>query len=373
MSVQIEKVTPAAKYHQIGERLKENILDGKYKAGEKLPTYRELAKLFDTTMVTISNSVKMLETQGYINRIPGSGIFVQRPESRKRPTVKLKKAGLLMAVKADLYQNMADALINVLEEFDYEVVPLGIKINDYKASVEDKEKFIRKYVERAFDSLIISGERHFPYKFLYKYKEHFKQINFVAHYESALDFPDANIITVDYEKAGYLGGQHLLKQKQNRIAFLTYEELTPELKEQLGSRQNNADVNVLNGLKKSLIEAGIEPEIRVFRHSLEAEKQQDAEKEIKRFMRKGPCGIMTMGDNRALIAYHAANELGMKFGAQCSIVGMFNTPWTEILKPSLTSISINEREIGRLAGQIAIKEDKGKRIKVEPELIIRET
>ena len=373
MSVQIEKVIPAAKYHQIGERLKGNILDGKYSAGEKLPTYRELAKHFDTTMVTISNAVKMLEAQGYINRVPGSGMFVQEPESRKRSSVKFKKTGLLMAVKADLYQNMADALINILEEFDYEAVPLGIKINDYKTSVEDKEKLIRKYVERAFDSLIISGERHFPSKLLYKYKSYFKQINFITHYESVLDFPGANIITADYEKVGYLGGKYLMEQNKKRIAFLTYAKLSPALNKRLGSREFTADSDVLNGMKRAMREIGVEPDVHVVSHFPIGPEQKIAEMEIKDFMKQGDCGIMTMGDNRALTAYHAAHELGLQFGEHCSIIGMFNTPWTEILKPSLTSISINEREIGCLAGKAVIEGWKGKKIKVEPELIVRET
>ena len=372
MLKQINKAVPLPKYYQIGESIKENITDGKYKVGEKLPTCRALSEYFDTTLVTVSNAVKLLESEGYIYKVQGKGMFVMEPKAAKQNNLKFKKTGLLMPIRTDLYQNIADVLIHTLEEFDYEAIPLGTKINDYKSSIESKEKYIKKYAARKFDSLIINGERHFPYKLLHKYKEHFKQLNFITHCESALDFPEANIITADYKKVGYLGGKYLMEQNKKRIAFVSYENLSPELIKSLGSRQSYSDTEVINGIKKAMREAGVEPEIHIIRYNLNA-TQATIEAEVKDFMSHGSCGIMTMGDNRALFAYHAAHELGLQFGKDCSIVGLFNTPWTKILKPSLTSISINERKIGRLAAKAVIEEWKGKKIKVEPELIIRET
>ncbi len=372
MLKQIDNAIPLPKYYQIGESIKENIIGGRYKVGEKLPTCRALSKYFDTTLVTVSNAVKLLESEGYIYKVQGKGMFVIEPEADKNIDVKFKKTGLLMPIKTDLYQNIADVLIHTLEEFDYEAVPLGTRINDYKSSIESKEKYIKKYAARGFDSLIINGERHFPYKLLHKYKKYFKQLNFIAHCESALDFPEANIITADYAKVGYLGGKYLMGQNKKRIAFVSYESLTPELIKSLGTRQPCSDAEVIDGIKKAMREAGIKPNIHIIRYNLHT-AQATVEAEIKDFMSRGSCGIMTMGDNRALFAYHAAHELGLEFGEHCSIVGLFNTPWTKILKPSLTSISINEREIGRLAAKAVIEGWKGKKIKVEPELIVRET
>ncbi len=332
-----------------------------------------LAKYFDTTVVTVSKAVNLLESQGYINKTQGSGIFVKESKPSKETDVKFKKAGLLMPLKADLYQNIADVLIHTLEEFDYDAIPLGVKINDYKSSIESKEIYIKKYIKRGFDFLIINGDQHFAYKLLHKYKNYFKQLNFIAHYESALDFPEANIITADYEKVGYLGGKYLIKRGKKRIAFITYQGLPSEQRKRLGARQFTSDSDVLNGIKRAMRETGIETDVHIVSHSLAATEQQATETEIKDFMKQGDCGIMTMGDNRALMAYHAANKLGLEFGKHCSLVGLFNTHWTEILKPGLTSVSINEREIGRLVAKAVIEEWKGKRIKVEPELIIRET
>jgi GntR family transcriptional regulator, arabinose operon transcriptional repressor len=373
MLKQIDKAVPLPKYYQIGESIKENITGGKYKVGEKLPTCRALSEYFNTTLVTVSNAVKLLESEGYIYKVQGKGMFVKEPQVSKQNDAIFKKVGLLMPTKTDLYQNIADVLIHSLEEFDYEAIPLGTRVNDYKSSIESKEKYVKKYAARGFDSLIINGERHFPYKLLHKYKKYFKQLNFVAHCESALDFPDANIITTDYEQVGYLGGKYLMQQNKKRIAFVSYEKLSPELRKNLGTRQFSSDTEVIKGIKKAMREANVEADIHIIRYNLQKNFQEKVKAEIKDFMEQGDCGIMTMGDNRALMAYHAANDLGLQFGKHCSIVGLFNTPWTEILRPSLTSVSINEREIGRLTAKAVIENWKNKKIKVEPELIVRET
>jgi DNA-binding LacI/PurR family transcriptional regulator len=373
MLKQINQSVPLPKYYQIGESIKERISNGEYKVGEKLPTCRALSEYFNTTLVTVSNAVKLLESEGYIYKVQGKGMFVQQPETDRNTDIDFKKAGLLMPVKTDLYQNIAEVLIHTLEEFDYEAIPLGTRVNDYKSSIESKEKLLKRYAERGFDSLIINGERHFPYKLLHKYKDQFKQINFISHYESAIDFPDANVITTDYEKAGYLGGRHLLEQNKKRIAFITYEVLSSEQEKRFGTRHLPSDTEVLAGLKRAMRKAGIEPEIQIISTNLKPYSQEQTENEIKEFLKPGSCGIMTMGDNRALFAYHAATELDLEFGKDCSIVGLYNTPWTDILKPGLTSVSINEREIGRLTAKAVIEGWKGKKVKVEPELIRRET
>lgn len=373
MLKQINTAIPLPKYYQISESIKANITGNKYKVGEKLPTCRALSEYFDTTLVTVSNAIKLLESEGYIHTIQGKGMFVKAPADVKKADIKFKKVGLLMPIKTDLYQNIADVLIHTLEEFDYEAVPLGTKIVTCKFPLEFKEEYIKKYATRGFDSLVINGDRYFPYKLLHKYKEQFAQLNFIAHHESALDFPEANIITADYEKVGYLGGKHLLKQDKKRILFVSYASLSPELARSLGTRQCCSDEEVLTGIKTAIREAGLKPDIHIIRYNLKSPEVTTVEAQIKDFMSHGSCGIMAMGDSRALFAYHAARKLSLPFGEHCSIVGLFNTPWTQIFSPSLTSISINEREIGRLTAKAIYEGWKGRKIKVAPELIVRET
>lgn len=58
------------------QKLKVSILSGEYPVGEKLPTLRELAELFDVSRSVINAAVVDLSTNGYINIVPTKWIEV---------------------------------------------------------------------------------------------------------------------------------------------------------------------------------------------------------------------------------------------------------------------------------------------------------
>ena len=63
-------------YLQIVNQIKEEILSGKIKENEMLPSMRALAKELGISFITTKRSYEELEKQGLINTIPGKGCFV---------------------------------------------------------------------------------------------------------------------------------------------------------------------------------------------------------------------------------------------------------------------------------------------------------
>lgn len=63
-------------YIQIHNQLRENIEDGKWKVGEKIPAERELAADFDVSRMTLRQSIQALVDEGILERRVGSGTFV---------------------------------------------------------------------------------------------------------------------------------------------------------------------------------------------------------------------------------------------------------------------------------------------------------
>jgi GntR family transcriptional regulator, arabinose operon transcriptional repressor len=377
---QIDTAVPLPKYYQIGESIKEKIFSGAYSEGEKLPTVRKLAEYFDTTLVTVSNAMRLLNDGGYIDKIHGKGMFIKNPSigAVEKIDAKFKRIGLLMPVKNDLYQNIADVLIHTLEDFDYFSVPLGTRLMNQQPTLtlDEKEVYLKKYIENGFDAMIINGERHFPYKLLHRYKDKIKQLNFITQSESALDFPQANLIAVDFEQVGYLAGKYLIEQGKTRLAMITYEQLTKAEERVFGTRHLCSDNEVITGINRALQEAGLIPEEQltvIYNHGNKPMEDEHINSELRAFMEQGKCGIMAMGDFRALHAYETAKTMNLELGKDCSIVGLYNTHWSTILKPELTSISVNEREIGKLMAKCVIEKWQGKTVKVAPTLIVRET
>lgn len=63
-------------YRRVFETLRLDIVEGLWKAGERLPASRELAKRLAVSRNTVNTAYDMLQAEGYIVAKPGSGYFV---------------------------------------------------------------------------------------------------------------------------------------------------------------------------------------------------------------------------------------------------------------------------------------------------------
>ena len=63
-------------YTQIGDGIRDQILTGVLRQGDKLPSVRELATELTINPNTIQRSYRELEIQGWIATVPGKGCFV---------------------------------------------------------------------------------------------------------------------------------------------------------------------------------------------------------------------------------------------------------------------------------------------------------
>lgn len=64
-------------YQFIAQQIKVQITSNIYAQDEKLPSVRDLATLYHANTKTIQRAIKLLESEGFIYTIPGSGTFVK--------------------------------------------------------------------------------------------------------------------------------------------------------------------------------------------------------------------------------------------------------------------------------------------------------
>ncbi len=64
-------------YESISQQLRNQINSGSYSAGQRLPSVRRLSRLFGVSINTIVQCFRQLESDGYIESRPRSGIFVR--------------------------------------------------------------------------------------------------------------------------------------------------------------------------------------------------------------------------------------------------------------------------------------------------------
>jgi len=64
-------------YEIIVERIKNMIMEGKLKTGDRLPSERELAEMFQVSRVPVREALKILEFMEILQHVPGDGIYLK--------------------------------------------------------------------------------------------------------------------------------------------------------------------------------------------------------------------------------------------------------------------------------------------------------
>lgn len=97
-------------YQQIAEQLKSDILAGRLKEGEYLPSIRGLARELKISVITTMKAYEQLEEEGLVTAAPGKGFYVNAQDSEMLREQHLRKVeeSLLEAIRAARIAGMAD-------------------------------------------------------------------------------------------------------------------------------------------------------------------------------------------------------------------------------------------------------------------------
>jgi len=89
-------------YQQISAQFQEDILSGKLKQGEYLPSIRGLAKELRVSVITTMKAYEELEAQGLVTAVQGKGYYVNAQDSEMLREQHLRKVEehLLNAITA---------------------------------------------------------------------------------------------------------------------------------------------------------------------------------------------------------------------------------------------------------------------------------
>ena len=97
-------------YQQIAEQLRADILAGKLKEGEYLPSIRGLAKDLKISVITTMKAYELLETEGLVTAAQGKGFYVNAQDSEMLREQHLRRVeeALQQAISAAEIAGMTD-------------------------------------------------------------------------------------------------------------------------------------------------------------------------------------------------------------------------------------------------------------------------
>lgn len=105
-------------YQQISDQLKADILAGKLKEGDYLPSIRGLAKDLKISVITTMKAYEQLEAEGLVTAVQGKGFYINAQDSEMLQEQHLREVenSLLSAIRSARIAGMEDAeLVQTLQ------------------------------------------------------------------------------------------------------------------------------------------------------------------------------------------------------------------------------------------------------------------
>ena len=170
---------------------------------------------------------------------------------------------------------------------------------------------------------------------------------------------------IDNELGGYLATKHLIENGHSKIACITGQMSKVEARDRL------------QGYRDALTEAGIKYDANLV---IEARFDHEGNHEtVQRLLERGVdfTGVFCQNDNIALATYNVCSDKRLVVGQDISIVGFDDDPYSQHIRPRLTTIKFPIGEMGEIAARRVLsmlnKANTAPIEKLSPELIKRDS
>jgi DNA-binding transcriptional regulator YhcF (GntR family) len=97
MFIRLESSSAVPVYRQIVDQIRYQIASGTLRAGDRLPSVRELARRLPANQNTVLKAYELLTHEGLLNRRQGDGTFVTDAPSAIKRSERLRKVSATLA------------------------------------------------------------------------------------------------------------------------------------------------------------------------------------------------------------------------------------------------------------------------------------
>jgi GntR family transcriptional regulator of arabinose operon len=218
-SIDSSSIVP--KYYQLKEILKEKIIAGEWKPGEKIPAEKEIVTKCECSLITVNKAVSKLVEEGYVFRERGRGTFVS-PKSlwgnADEPIV-LKLIGMVVP---DVTNEFGRTIVRGVEDFLHSR-GYSLIIGNHDQSYEKAAGYISQLLKKHIDGIIISpvvGENYEEKNSRILKKLAHRDVPFVL-IDKYLRNMDCSYVVSDNIESSYKMTDSLIRSGHQKIAVLT--------------------------------------------------------------------------------------------------------------------------------------------------------
>lgn len=302
----------------------------------KLPTMYDVARLAGVSQPTVSRVLNQNDTTVQISDETRQRVLAAIDELGYRPNVlarslrtqRTQMVALLIAdISNGFYHPIARAIQDVARKHDYEVL-----ISNSDHLYENEKHFCEIVARRSVDGVIMVP----IHLTLADIDQFIKETNApVSILGSHLDHPDVDVVYVDDERATYEGTRWMITERgYGSIGFVGVTDDLPP-----GPRR-------YRGYERALNEAGLQVDPRfVFQGDFTMESGVEAAHQLLK-VGELPRALFVLNDLMAIGVMLTLQEAGLQIPDDIAVMGFDNIPEAKIVRPGLTTIGQDAREIG---------------------------
>jgi DNA-binding LacI/PurR family transcriptional regulator len=333
---------PLAKHARLTRDLRERIVRGELRPGDRLPTFTELRARHGIALSTIEKVISALEKENLVERRQGSGTYVKRPIEKLTGNIGFIGGEQYKAPKTPFYQHLMGAMQQAASQERRHLLHLGSS-DDWDLSHCEK-----------VDALVLCNIED-TRSILQELPPHLPRVSVLTMVDGVTS------VGVDDYRAAQIAVRHLLENGHQRIACLM-ERLPSE------SRRR------YNGYRDALLEAGIEADPNWVRltDSLDREEIKVTAQPYREWARRqmvewlhdgwqeaGCTAIVVQNEVAAIGVLQIFQKEGIKVPEQISIITFDGTELCDLVSPHLCAVELPLAQIGTKAIELLNRQITG--------------
>ncbi|MGI9430240.1 MAG: GntR family transcriptional regulator [Bythopirellula sp.] len=348
------RVNPAAsvrsagvhKHRRIYESLREEILSGRYRFGERIPSETRLVEQFNVSRPTAARALKDLEVHGLVERRHGSGTFVRHTVSTVQRELGLLVTGL---GQGEVFEPICNQLAKSVAENNYELSWGQIHSDQLQDRASAAEKTCQRLIQQRVAGVffqpieLVAGMKDINSRVIEALNT--AKIPVVLIDSDFKQFPERSeydLVGIDNRRVGYVLAEHLVQRGCQRIDFIAHQGASPTVDARIA------------GYREALFNHGITPQTG-WTHFVDEVDEIDIET-VRQLVESGPAdAYICHNDYTAGQLMRDLIQLGIRVPEDVRVVGVGDVKYASALAVPLTTIRQPCAAIGSTAVELMLE------------------